>query len=381
MELFATSALLKKQFNLSAGTSDFGEGVTSTICTFSSDFDFSPIRPDAPLSQEELNILTENGKDGNFTFRYPVFYDSQLKGKNNKAILLLHGLNERSWEKYLSWAYFLVKHTGRSVIMFPIAFHMNRTPQKWGNARLMHSLSDYRRRNKNVQNTSFANLALSLRMEYTPQMFPISGTQTYFDLVKLCTEIKEGRHELFEANTSVNIFAYSIGALLAEILLIANPASLFSGERAFLFCGGASVDKMNPNSKSIIDSEATRQLNEFLKCNYKVSDLMRIPEQNMPLLPKAWDSFRYLSCGDCCTRERDLALAGIKGQIKTLGLGFDSVISPRAIEETLHSNFSILSPRYPGSHENPFPFLKDEQGREVENTFNTIFSEASEFLA
>ena len=63
-------------------------------------------------------------------------------------------------------------------------------------------------------------------------MFPISGTQTYFDLVKLCTEIKEGRHDL--TNTSVNIFAYSIGALLAEILPIANPASLFSGERAFL---------------------------------------------------------------------------------------------------------------------------------------------------
>lgn len=381
MELFATSALLKKHFSLSSGTYDFGEGVKSTICTFSSDFDFSPIRPDAPLSQEELNILTENGKDGNFTFRYPVFYDSRQKEKNNKAILLLHGLNERSWEKYLSWAYFLVKHTGRSVIMFPIAFHMNRTPQHWGNARLMHSLSDFRRKNKNVQNTSFVNLALSLRMEYTPQMFPISGIQTYFDLVKLCTQIKEGRHELFEANTSVNIFAYSIGALLAEILLIANPASLFSGERAFLFCGGASVDKMNPNSKSIIDSEATKQLNDFLKCNYKVSDLMRIPEQNMPLLPKAWDSFRYMSTGDSCIKERDLALAGISKQIRTLGLGFDSVISPQAIEETLHSNFSILSPEYPGSHENPFPCLKDEHGREVEDTFNMIFSEASEFLA
>lgn len=44
------------------------------------------------------------------------------------VILLLHGLNEKRWDKYLPWALRLVRGTGKAVMLFPISFHMNRTP-------------------------------------------------------------------------------------------------------------------------------------------------------------------------------------------------------------------------------------------------------------
>ena len=59
----------------------------------------------------------------NTDFKYTVFAPKSNE-KFSNAILLLHGLNERSWEKYLPWAEYLCKETGKPVILFPIAFHM-----------------------------------------------------------------------------------------------------------------------------------------------------------------------------------------------------------------------------------------------------------------
>ena len=50
------------------------------------------------------------------------------------AILLLHGLNERAWTKYHPWAVELARRTGRAVVLFPIAFHMQRAPASWARA-------------------------------------------------------------------------------------------------------------------------------------------------------------------------------------------------------------------------------------------------------
>ncbi|NCB08163.1 MAG: hypothetical protein EOM73_08375, partial [Bacteroidia bacterium] len=55
----------------------------------------------------------------NRQFNYPVFVPGQ--GKNNRAIILLHGLNERDWTKYLPWGEYLAKNTQRTVILFPLA--------------------------------------------------------------------------------------------------------------------------------------------------------------------------------------------------------------------------------------------------------------------
>ena len=80
----------------------------------------------------------------NFSFEYPVFTPSG-KPKQGEAILLLHGLNERNWNKYLPWAEFLCLNTGKPVILFPIAFHINRAPVTWSNPRNLISLLNLRK--------------------------------------------------------------------------------------------------------------------------------------------------------------------------------------------------------------------------------------------
>ena len=60
----------------------------------------------ASLSNHELlgTSYPENDQ-----FWYPVFVPEKNR-KPDEAILLLHGLNERSWDKYFSWAYYLAEH-------------------------------------------------------------------------------------------------------------------------------------------------------------------------------------------------------------------------------------------------------------------------------
>ncbi|MDR2422932.1 MAG: DUF6051 family protein, partial [Deltaproteobacteria bacterium] len=66
----------------------------------------------------------------NRVFRYHlVLPENGAQAKN--LIFLLHGFNERGWSKYLPWAVQLAKRTEQAVLMFPIAFHMNRAPKLW----------------------------------------------------------------------------------------------------------------------------------------------------------------------------------------------------------------------------------------------------------
>jgi hypothetical protein len=52
-------------------------------------------------------------------------------------------LYERSWLKYLAWALNLAELTGSYVILFPISFHINRSPATWKDPRTMiHLLKD-----------------------------------------------------------------------------------------------------------------------------------------------------------------------------------------------------------------------------------------------
>ena len=117
--------------------------------------------------------MTDDRIQENKSFSYAIFTPSGRK-KNNEAIILLHGLNERTWEKYLTWAEYLTHTTGKPVILFPIAFHMNRTPGLWANPRaILPWVSKRKEEVANVTNSTFANVALSsypkTRYAFTPR--------------------------------------------------------------------------------------------------------------------------------------------------------------------------------------------------------------------
>jgi hypothetical protein len=220
----------------------------------------SGFHSDIPLndfSNKYDSLITENR-----SFSYPVFAPEDRN--SDKVILLLHGLNERSWVKYLVWAYYLAKNTGSYVILFPISFHINRSPSAWKDPRAM--INYMKERNSTLSGinmSSFANVAISNRLTEDPMRFFKSGYETTSDIVKLLTIIRNGNHEIIPKTAKFNIFAYSIGAFLAEIILMGNPENLFSESKLFMFCGGSVFSNMQGSSKLIMDSLAFNRVYDF----------------------------------------------------------------------------------------------------------------------
>jgi len=186
-------------------------------------------------SSEEFLNAGDSAIIENLSFSYPVFIPPS---DNGKVILLLHGLNERSWTKYLAWAYSLSLLTGSYVVMLPISFHINRSPESWKDPRAMTGLIKERNRNRGDDRLrTFANIAISERLTDDPRRFMNSGYQTVRDLEDLMISIRDGKHPVVPGGSKVNIFAYSIGAFLAEIIMMADPQDLFSNSKLFMFCG------------------------------------------------------------------------------------------------------------------------------------------------
>ena len=225
------------------------------------------------LATTEFCPMTDNHIQENKSFTYSVFTPSG-KEKRDKAIILLHGLNERTWEKYLTWAEYLAKNTGKPVILFPIAFHMNRTPIRWCNPRETLSWANVRKSKINdLSNSTFANVALSIRLSKNPLRFYASGRESVYNLWQLVQEIKEGKHPLFKEDTSVNLFAYSIGALLSQVLMLANPEKMFNDTRLFMFCGGSIFSEMDGNARDILSTGLQPDTGDIVKKRQSHADI------------------------------------------------------------------------------------------------------------
>ncbi|HNR41376.1 MAG TPA: DUF6051 family protein [Bacteroidales bacterium] len=340
----------------------------------------SESNPEGLMNDEDLSI-TEN----NF-FTYPVFVPpGRVSGK---VVLLLHGLNERNWIKYLPWAYHLSVNTGSYVILFPISFHINRSPSSWINPRLMTGpVKERNDKCSDVRMSTYANIALSSRLSQDPMRFFHSGCQTAFDIIKLVQQIRSGNHEVIPAGSGINIFAYSIGAFLAQILVMGNPENLFTDSKLFMFCGGSVFSSMKGTSRLIMDSEAFNRIYNFYLDDFeneirrKSSKYGSISESQLGMAFRSMIDFgRFRSF-------RDNLFEKLRGRIRSVALSRDSVIPAEGIVRT------ILKNRKPGSivevwdfpfeysHENPFPVHIRSDERSVNSWFSRLFSEACLFLA
>lgn len=314
----------------------------------------------------------------NLSFVYPVFMPGGIQKADN-AILLLHGLNERYWNKYLTWAEYLCSETGRPVILFPIAFHMNRSPLSWSNPRNLETILNLRRQqNGEDRSLSFANVALSERISENPYRFYSSGRQSIQDLSKFFGQIKAGNHLLFKENAQIDIFAYSIGAFLAEITMMTNPCNLFSNSKLFLFCGGGIFSSMIGQSRSIMDRKAFEVLYHYYLNSFTKS-LISTPD-------KIFESFNSMISPERKQSERESFFSQLGNKLKGISLLADKVMPYHGIPEALGSNcainrFTQMNFSFPYSHENPFPVgggLIDSN--EVDSCFNRVFSEICNFF-
>lgn len=332
----------------------------------------------------------------NLRFRYPVFVPATGRGARRSgadqgfegATILLHGLNEKSWDKYLPWALRLVEETGRPVILFPIAFHMNRAPAAWAAPReMMGVVRERRRLFPDVAASSFVNAALSHRVQFAPHRFLTSGLQSYYDVTDLVRVIRSGDDELFRQGARIDLFGYSIGATLTELLLLSDPAGLFADSRAFLFCGGSVLDRTAPVSKAIIDSAAQGGLQRFFE--RLVSDARHaIPRGVEVLKAGLWEIevAKSLLFTDRLRNIREKAARAVGNRIAALAMMKDRVFPPAGLRESwtaadgaMLMDITAADPAYEYAHEQPFP-VDGTDGAEVDRFFGEMISRAAAHL-
>jgi len=383
------SKRLSDKFTLEYPRYELDENVVCYTFNFMSDVSFHFENEDEQSDVNPEGTQLDNGEKENQNFRYAVFAPAKNQ-KFSEAILMLHGLNERKWEKYLPWAYQLVLQTQKPVILFPIAYHINRSPLTWICPRLMNQFSIFRKAAvPAIENSSFVNVALSLRLDRRPQLFALSGIQTYFDIIKLTSDIRAGHFEIFDNKCHIDFFAYSIGALLTETLLISNPLQLFTDSKAFFFCGGSTFDKINGSSRSIMDNQAFARLHDYVLNHTAIREKeIIIPEQNAHLLKDGWKAFLAMSGMKNYIKYREEAFKRLINRIKAVGLKSDFVVPGMAIRETFGKVFNntrfdieVMDFPFKYSHETPFPINIQKINDSVTQSFHTVFRQASLFLS
>jgi len=321
-------------------------------------------------------------EQSNSDFRYYLLIPGDSIGRG--AIILLHGLNERSWNKYLQWGLRLATDTGRPVVLFPSAYHMNRSPRSWIDRHLMMPLVAARTALvPDTQLSTFVNVALSTRMSSSPQRFILSGYQTISDLKALISSIGEGTHPDLPGGGPVDVFAYSIGALATQVMMLSKPSVLPEESRVMLFCGGSAFSLMNGTSKLIMDSRAFERLMTYYlewpgdNSNSHGDRLMKIMNDT----PEG-EAFYAMTSLNRLKTVSGTPFRNTEGKLMAVSFTGDCVIPSDAVSATLQgANVEIWSPGYPCTHENPFPVLAGNLSDEVDSTFDRLFTTASSFLS
>jgi hypothetical protein len=337
------------------------------------------------FAETDHELLPDQTISENERFDYQVFVPMG-KSQSDAFILLLHGLNERNWDKYLIWAEYLALQTGKPVVLFPIAFHINRAPSCWCDPRSMKGVMEKRQHETgDHRSLSFVNAALSERLSEEPSRFYSSGRQTINDLTKLAAEIKSGEHPLFATNTTADIFAYSIGSFLSEILLMANPQKLFTHSRLFVFCGGSIFSHMFGESRCIMDKTAYDRLFQYY-CHEWTSIINRTLASGKMLQDEILTAFNTMINPDTYRESRERFFLSCKHRIAGISLLKDKVMPWAGVEACMGNKlagqcFELVDFPYEYTHEFPFPVSGKITDDSLNHSFLKVFQKAAAFLS
>ena len=345
------------------------------------DEDYEPDIIQEMLNKKDAEIME------NIRFRYHMITPKGTE-KSKGIILLFHGFNEKHWNKYLPWAKYLLDKTGKSVVLFPIAFHMNRAPAAWSDIREMYTISEQRKaRHPDVLCSSLSNVAISTRLHNKPQRFIWSGLQTYYDLIDFVENFKAGNHPAIDPEASIDVVSYSIGSFLAEILIMTNKNNYFSNTKFFSFCGGAVFNRLSSVSKFILDSEANVSLYsyvvEHLESHMRRDEVLR---HYLREIHPEGVNFRSMLNYKTLTNYREEIFRNMSDRIYAVVLAQDTVVPPYEVVNTLQGSKRDISIRidvldfpYKYKHEDPFPAISSIQD-EVDKQFRKTFDLAVDFL-
>ncbi|HZJ80521.1 MAG TPA: DUF6051 family protein [Dysgonamonadaceae bacterium] len=349
--------------------------------------------------KEEFSFYTEIGtidenvhiKDifvkENQRFEYQVIKPKGVD-RAKKAVFLFHGFNEKDWSKYLPWAKAIADGTGSAVILFPIAFHMQRAPKHWSNMRQMYRLSEHRKeRFPNIVKSTLSNVAISMRLHAMPQRFIWSGLQTYYDVLQVITDIKQGNNKHLHKDATFDIFAYSIGGFLAQILKFTNYNNYFDKTKVCLFCSGATFNRLSSVSKFILDSEANVALYSYLVEHFdkilEKDDLLNhyIKEDHLE-----GKTFYAMLDYQKMRPFRESLLKKYEQQIYAITLTKDEVFPSFEVVNTLKGAYRDINIQldeidfeYDYIHENPFP-SNATNPKQIDESFEMVFNKVCNFL-
>lgn len=337
---------------------------------------------DIPLLETPDSAISSN-----IHFKYHVLQVGSVKPAK-EVLLFFHGLNEKTWDKYLPWAYGLAKKTGKAVVLFPIAFHMDRAPELWSDRREMLRIAEERGAS-DLENSeySFVNAAISSRMEAHPQRMFWSGLQTYTDVSDLIKLMRKGGLEEVDKECKIDLFGYSIGAFFSMMLLLSNPDGCFDESKLFCFCGGITIDRMFPISKYIMDGKSTVAMQECFSLLLN-SDFIRDPRlrhyQDEDLhLEESW--FKALLKYNYFQERRENRLRELEGRIKGFVLKNDLVIPAFEALNVLQGGYRDIDIEvevedfdHPYSHVMPFP-LTIKNANEVDCSYRKLMDSAMNF--
>jgi len=345
------------------------------------------LRCETGITHKMLDINDTDVQD-NICFVYHVFSPVGSE-KAEKIVLMFHGFNEKYWYKYLPWAKYIVDTTGKTVVLFPISFHMNRAPQEWSNTRLMYEVSNRRKELfPDIIHSSLSNVAISTRLHIKPQRFIWSGLQAYHDVIQFIDEYKSGLHPFISPDAEVDMFAYSIGAFLAEILIMTNHKNYFDKSKLVMFCGGPVFNRLSPVSKFILDSQANVALYSYI-IEHLDSHLRKDKKLRHYLCecPEGI-SFRSMLNYGFMSDLREERLREIGHRLLAVTLKQDTVVPPYEVANTLQGKYRDIPVRvdihdlpYSYKHEDPFPALEEKIRDEVDEGFKRVFDPIGVFLS
>lgn len=212
--------------------------------------------PGEPTSGEPIDYLIEE----NNRFRYPLLreHGTGPLQRHHHVVILLHGLNERSFTKYIPWALQIWSLTGFPVILFPLTFHINRVRREW--AREQHAIFCRRSALPGNEHAHRYNAVISERLWTHPERFIWGAIQSYWDIMDMVRKIREDRHPHFMPDARVDLLGFSAGGYVALTLLLENHRDYFRSSRGVMFASCAAVRDVNLASPLILDHLAEMAL-------------------------------------------------------------------------------------------------------------------------
>jgi flagellar biosynthesis chaperone FliJ len=220
-----------------------------------------------------------------------------------------------------------------------------------------------------------------------PQRFIWSGLQTYYDIIQFIESCKQGQHPAIHREFSFNVFAYSIGGFLAQILKLTNYNRYFEDTKVCLFCSGTTFNRLSPVSKFILDSEANVALYSYLVEHFeKMLEKDRLLNHYIREDHEEGKVFFSMLDYKKMREFREGLLKKYESQICAITLKKDNVIPSFEVVNTLRGAWRDINIRVDEIdfdrdylHENPFPADAGNSGQ-VDEDFRKTFDKVCGFL-